>query len=330
MNSAKSRLLYIGDRQSLHHKRFIDALSGDFEVSTEFIEEERANDEVHLNPELVICAPLSTPLVYAKESFHAPIIGVCWAQELNEPRAVLQEDSQFASAIAGLSGIITDNKYTESLLRDNMNYQGPIEKITFNLEPSNLPKFKERKHVRPIFVTARKFEPLYRNDLVLDALRILGGEFDLQLVSIGGGSQFEAMKDRFKSEIESDLFRFTGESTSRQTQELMAGSDFYISASRSDGVSVTLLEAMSLGKVCLVSNFPSNLEVIEDGVNGFVFENENVDSLIAKCRELILLETSVITKLSKNAIHTVEERFNWKKSRLALVSFVKSFLGKNE
>jgi glycosyltransferase involved in cell wall biosynthesis len=87
---------------------------------------------------------------------------------------------------------------------------------------------------------------------------------------------------------------------------------------------------MSLGKVCLVSNFPSNLEVIEDGVNGFVFENENVDSLIAKCRELILLETSVITKLSKNAIHTVEERFNWKKSRLALVSFVKSFLGKNE
>ena len=329
LNLHKPKLLYIGDRQYVHHTRFIEALSLDFCIKTAFIQEEPIEEDSGFSPEIVICSPLLEPLIYAVKNYQVPIIGICWAQELNEPRSVLKQNSDFSKILSSLAGIIVDNKHTESILRNTMNYQGAIARITFYLEPfRNSTLIKKGKNEPPTFISARRFEPLYRNDLILEGLRIIGREFDLHLIAVGGGTQLEEMKNRHENEIKSGLFEFTGKLTSNQTLNLIQDSDFYISASRSDGISVTLLEAMSLGKVCLVSDFPSNLEIIEDGLNGFVFENENLDSLISKCKLAIGLENSARLQISKNAIDTVSQRFDWKQSRRTLIQFLQSFTSK--
>lgn len=47
----------------------------------------------------------------------------------------------------------------------------------------------------------------------------------------------------------------------------------YVSATKSDGTSLSLLEALDCGCVPIVSNIPSNREWIVDGVNGFLYRS---------------------------------------------------------
>ncbi len=58
--------------------------------------------------------------------------------------------------------------------------------------------------------------------------------------------------------------------------------DLYISPSHVDGSSVSLMEALASGLPCLVSDIPGNKEWIEDGVNGWLFRDGDVDDLAEK------------------------------------------------
>lgn len=65
---------------------------------------------------------------------------------------------------------------------------------------------------------------------------------------------------------------------------LLYRSKFYISATKSDGSSLSLLEAMTCGVIPIVSNIPSNREWILDGLNGILFRdfNELYNILLSK------------------------------------------------
>jgi glycosyltransferase involved in cell wall biosynthesis len=54
----------------------------------------------------------------------------------------------------------------------------------------------------------------------------------------------------------------------------VARSKIYISATKSDGTALSLLEAISLGTVPLISNIPSNRSWIVDGLNGYLFDTK--------------------------------------------------------
>ena len=55
----------------------------------------------------------------------------------------------------------------------------------------------------------------------------------------------------------------------------------YISNTKSDGTSLSLMEAMACGAIPVVSNILSNRSWILDGVNGFLFNDGNqfIDSI---------------------------------------------------
>jgi glycosyltransferase involved in cell wall biosynthesis len=62
----------------------------------------------------------------------------------------------------------------------------------------------------------------------------------------------------------------TGWLERKEVLRILAGADFFLLASLWEGLPLSLLEAMYLKKVCLVSDVSGNREVIEDGRNGFV------------------------------------------------------------
>jgi glycosyltransferase involved in cell wall biosynthesis len=62
----------------------------------------------------------------------------------------------------------------------------------------------------------------------------------------------------------------------------MYGSDVIISASRDDPFPVVLVEALCMGKICVVSDKTGVAELIDEGKNGFVFANENARALARK------------------------------------------------
>lgn len=66
----------------------------------------------------------------------------------------------------------------------------------------------------------------------------------------------------------------SGWQTREQALSGMAKLDIYVHTSAWDGLSNTLLEAMALGRPVVATDIPANKAVIEDGVTGFLCQNE--------------------------------------------------------
>lgn len=79
--------------------------------------------------------------------------------------------------------------------------------------------------------------------------------------------RFNLIKEKYKEII---FFKYVEHN---KLLHMLRRSKFYISATKSDGSSLSLLEAMGNGVIPIVSNIPSNREWVVDGVNGKLFRN---------------------------------------------------------
>ena len=78
---------------------------------------------------------------------------------------------------------------------------------------------------------------------------------------------------------------------------------FYISTSEFEGNPKTILEAMVSGCVVIASEIPNHAELIDDGVNGFLFDlsSPNLHNLLKSIKSNVLTE-----KISNQATETIK------------------------
>jgi hypothetical protein len=79
--------------------------------------------------------------------------------------------------------------------------------------------------------------------------------------------------------------------------------DIYILPSKSEGLSLSLVEAMSMECICLVSNPSNHSKLIKNGYNGFTFDL-NLGSFLNKINKIKFLKKNEYKKISKNALLT--------------------------
>lgn len=69
--------------------------------------------------------------------------------------------------------------------------------------------------------------------------------------------------------------------------ELLSMSDCYISTSKREGLPRALMEAMACGLPCIVSKIRGNVDLLENGKGGYVFECMDINDISDKIRNLI-------------------------------------------
>lgn len=93
---------------------------------------------------------------------------------------------------------------------------------------------------------------------------------DKRLVIAGGSSDTEEYAARLKAMARGDgRIVFTGFVQGRLLEELFSNAYLYVLPSRVEGMPLSLLEAMSYGNCCLVSQIPELTEVVEDKAASF-------------------------------------------------------------
>ena len=131
-------------------------------------------------------------------------------------------------------------------------------------------------------VAARSLEPIYGPDILIEGfLQAREQAPSLKLVVLGEGSMRAALENRVRSAGADGAVRFEGLVDEARLAHHFQKADLYVSASRSDGSSVTLLQAMASGLPAIVSRIPGNLEWVTDEGNGWVFEDG--DAAIPRC-----------------------------------------------
>lgn len=77
-----------------------------------------------------------------------------------------------------------------------------------------------------------------------------------------------------------------------------------------EGIPNALLEACCTGRPCIGSNVSGIKDVIQDGVNGFIFEPKSTEDLVLKIEKYLSLSYEERTEMGKAGRRIVQEKFN--------------------
>ena len=122
-------------------------------------------------------------------------------------------------------------------------------------------------------ISTRAMLRLYRIDVVIDAIVLLAMDgLNFQCDLVGDGPERATLEAAVADAGLQDRVTFHGHIPPDRVEQLVAQSDIYVSVAESDGMSLSLLEAMSLGAVPVVSDIPANRGWINSGETGVLVE----------------------------------------------------------
>ena len=132
---------------------------------------------------------------------------------------------------------------------------------------------------------------------------------DKKLVIAGGSSDTDSFAEELKKLAkDDDRIIFTGFVQGQMLDELYSNAYIYTLPSDLEGMPLSLLEAMSYGNCCLVSDIPECAEVVED--KALIFKKSDVSDLREKMQEACDYPETVI-ELKKQAADFICEKYNW-------------------
>ncbi len=133
----------------------------------------------------------------------------------------------------------------------------------------------------------------------------------LKLV-IAGDDPFEKRYINTLHEMagDNDNIIFPGYVTDDTFLELLTNARLFILPSEIEGMPVGLLEAMSYGKCCIVSDIPENVEALNN--YGFCFRNKSVEDL-ARVMKSALEDFGTAQKMGEQAGNYVLSNYSWER-----------------
>lgn len=122
--------------------------------------------------------------------------------------------------------------------------------------------------------TIARFDPIKNHLMMLEAFSIvLKSKPNTILLMVGDGDERQNIENKLDALGITQSVIMTGYDP--MPLNYLALMDVFLLSSLSEGTSMTLLEAMALGKPCVVTDAGGNAEIIEHSENGLVTENNN-------------------------------------------------------
>lgn len=132
---------------------------------------------------------------------------------------------------------------------------------------------------------------------------------DRKLVIAGGSESNKDYYNQLLALAEGDeRIIFTGYVYGQEVQELYSNAYIFALPSNLEGMANALLEAMSYGNCCLISDIPENTEVVHD--KALSFEKGNETDLQKKL-QMLLDDENLVRKYKKEAAPYILDRYNW-------------------
>lgn len=134
---------------------------------------------------------------------------------------------------------------------------------------------------------------------------------DKKLVIAGGSSDTDEFANELKGLAKGDdRILFTGFVQGQELEELYSNAYVYTLPSDLEGMPLSLLESMSYGNCCIVSDISECTEVVED--KAIIFKKSDVSDLKIKIQEACN-QSELVQGLKKQATNFICSKYNWDK-----------------
>jgi glycosyltransferase involved in cell wall biosynthesis len=224
-----------------------------------------------------ICRRLKLPLI---ATFHQP-----FDRQYRTWSAISQELTyrMYGFVLAGYDQIIVFSKSQMMLLKK---MQIPEDRITIipNSVDTNkyspcFSKIKEEWQAKFVFLYQGRLVSEKNVEVLLQVWSKISKPEGYKLAIVGTGNLEAKLKNRYSSDHSIIWVGFVEDEQRRI--EILRGADVFISPSLVEGLSLSLLEAMSCGVACIATDVGSHDEVLEGG-SGIIIDVAEIQPTLAK------------------------------------------------
>ncbi len=171
----------------------------------------------------------------------------------------------------------------------------------------------------PLVVSTRKLEPVYNVGLLVAALpALIAACPDVRIELAGDGPERQVLAAQAGA-VAGDRITFHGMLPHAEMAQLLGRAAVYVSTSRSDSTSVSLLEAMAAGAFPVVTDIEANREWIDDGLNGFLVPLGDPVEL-ARRIAAALADPALRARAAAENTRRIDARATWTRNMAAVES----------
>jgi glycosyltransferase involved in cell wall biosynthesis len=161
---------------------------------------------------------------------------------------------------------------------------------------------------RPILVCVASLHPKKNHTVLLQAFKQLAEcGCGACLVLLGDGPQRATLEHQARADRLQDQIMFAGRVTN--VLDYLYAADVFVLPSVAEGLSNALLEAMSVGLPCVVSDIAGNRALVADGITGRVCAPHDA-AAFAQALATILKDRGLATRLGLNARQTINDQYS--------------------
>jgi glycosyltransferase involved in cell wall biosynthesis len=187
----------------------------------------------------------------------------------------------------------------------------PVQVVPNGINTDLFRPAPERRAKVPTLLSVGRLHAQKNVGYLLNLVAALKSETEVRAVIIGDGPERHGLEATAAALRITDCVQFTGWLRREEVHEAYQSATFLVHASSYEGMSNVILEALASGLPVVASRIPGNTELIQDGANGFLFDQAGDPAQLAD-RILPLFQNQTDwDRLSTAARATIENHFSW-------------------
>jgi len=191
-----------------------------------------------------------------------------------------------------------------------------VDETTFNpdVEGSKITEKYGLQRTRNVLFVGR-LVPYKGVEYLLSAIETLRHDLpEIHLIIVGDGELKEKLIQQAVSLGIRENVTFTGHLPNSELPPFYASSDLTVlpSISRLEAFGIALLEAMACGKPVVASSIPGVIEVVEDGVTGYLTPPRDARALAGAISKIIG-NKRLAERMGREARRRIEENYTWRR-----------------
>jgi glycosyltransferase involved in cell wall biosynthesis len=184
----------------------------------------------------------------------------------------------------------------------------------FNIIELDRFRFRERKPLRPVFLTSRLLEPLYNVPCVLRAFAIIQSKYPEARLTVAADGWMRQELEQLARELGLRNAEFIGFVPFEKMPELYDSADIYLTATNIDNMPGSVTECMAAGLNVVTTDGGGSIpHIMTNEETGLIVGRDDPEAMASAAMRL-LEDDGLATRLARNARES-SRRFAWQEVR---------------
>lgn len=179
----------------------------------------------------------------------------------------------------------------------------------FNFVGTEVFNFRERKPLRPVFLSNRNFEDLYNVAGAIDAFNVIQRQFPEASLIVAGDGPLKSDIHEHVRKLELKNVEFTGQVSEKDMAALYERADIFLNASNVDNMPISILEAFASGTPVVSTDSGGIPYIVEHEVSGLLVPKGDFNALAEQAVRL-LNDPELADSIVQNARKEME-KYSW-------------------